>query len=271
MNVVGMIPARGGSKGLPGKNLAPLLGRPLLAWTAQESLAAARLKQVILSTDCSRIAEVGRTLGLAVPFLRPAKLAEDETPTLPVLQHAVRFLERQGELIDAVFILQPTNPLRTAADIDGAVARLQETGADSVVGYVPAGDWHPARMRRIDATGCVSMPAFAEEAEGTRRQERAPLYVRESGVHVVRRDVVMEHNCLRGKQQQAWIMPRERSCDIDDAFDLELAAFLLERRPAHARESIADGVKLAQCEHEALGTAGSAALCLQGDIELPDQ
>ncbi len=118
MKTLGIVPARGGSKGIPRKNIVPLLGKPLLAYTAEAALAAQRLTRVILSTEDEEIARVGRQCGLAVPFLRPTELARDDTPTIPVLQDVVRKLEAAGEVYDAVFILQPTTPLRRAEDID---------------------------------------------------------------------------------------------------------------------------------------------------------
>ena len=132
MNVLGLIPARGGSKGVPRKNIRQLAGKPLLAYTAEAALASSRLTRVILSTDDEEIAEVGRSCGLEVPFLRPAKLAEDTTPTLPVVQHAVQFLETRGEQFDAICLLQPTNPLRQTSDIDGCIELLESAEADTV-------------------------------------------------------------------------------------------------------------------------------------------
>ena len=112
MRVLGIVTARGGSKGIPRKNIAPLLGKPLLAYTAEAALAAKHLTRTVLSTEDEEIASVGHACGLDVPFLRPAELARDETPTMPVLQDVVRKLEALGEFYEAVFILQPTNPLR---------------------------------------------------------------------------------------------------------------------------------------------------------------
>src|SRR5690242_9753178 len=118
LRVLGLIPARGGSKGVSRKNIRPLGGKPLLQWTAEAALAAQRLSGVVLSTDDPEIAEVGRTCGLQVPFLRPAPLARDDTPMLPVVQHAVRWAESaEGEHVDAVCLLQPTAPFRRAEDI----------------------------------------------------------------------------------------------------------------------------------------------------------
>src|ERR1041384_5143897 len=111
MRVLGLIPARGGSKGVPRKNIRLLAGKPLLQYTAEAALSARKLARVILTTDDEEIAETGRQCGLEVPFLRPAELAQDDTPTLPVMQHVVDWLEKQGEAYEAICLLQPTNPL----------------------------------------------------------------------------------------------------------------------------------------------------------------
>ncbi|MCI0730285.1 MAG: acylneuraminate cytidylyltransferase family protein, partial [Chloroflexi bacterium] len=133
MRVLGLIPARGGSKGVPRKNIRLLCGKPLLQYTAESALAARRLSRVILSTEDEEIAEVGRRCGLDVPFLRPAELAQDDTAALPVVQHALRWLEAQGEWFDAICFLQPTCPLRRAEDIDACITLLEERNADTVV------------------------------------------------------------------------------------------------------------------------------------------
>src|SRR5882757_8960090 len=155
MRILGIVTARGGSKAIPHKNIAPLSGKPLLAYTAEAARGAKRLARTVLSTDDAGIAAVGRACGLDVPFFRPAELAKDDTPTLPVLQHVVRTLEAAGERYDAVFLLQPTNPLRLASDIDGAIELLEETGADSVISFSDVGEKHPARMKWIDGRGVV--------------------------------------------------------------------------------------------------------------------
>ena len=129
LRVLGIVTARGGSKGIPRKNTVPVAGKPLLAYTAEAALAARNLARVVLSTDDEEIAQAGRACGLEVPFLRPAELARDDTPSLPVIQDVVRRLETAGDRYDAVFTLQPTNPLRTVEDIDGAIELLERTGA----------------------------------------------------------------------------------------------------------------------------------------------
>jgi CMP-N-acetylneuraminic acid synthetase len=239
VRVLGIITARGGSKGIPRKNLAPVAGRPLLYYTAAAAFAAKSIDRLVLSTDDSEIADVGRQLGLDVPFMRPEHLSRDDTPTLPVLQDVVRKLENlEASRFDAIYTLQPTNPLRLASDIDGAVALLEETGADSVISFVDVGERHPARMKRIDEQGRVSDPPFAEQFEGQRRQELPKLYLRDGSVYLTRREVLMEQHSIKGKDCRAWLIPAQRSLNVDEAVDLYLAEQLLklqpERFPGHA-------------------------------------
>jgi CMP-N-acetylneuraminic acid synthetase len=212
------------------KNIAQLAGQPLLAYTARAALGARRLERVILSTDDESIASVGRAYGLDVPFMRPPELAHDDTPSIPVMQHAVRMMEQRGERYDAVFTLQPTNPLRLASDIDGAIDLLERSGADSVISFVDAGEKHPARMKTIDADGWVVDPPFAEALEGQPRQSLTRLYLREGSVYLTRTHVLMEQGSLKGRRCRAWIVPPERACNIDTPLDLFLAEQLLKWR-----------------------------------------
>jgi D-3-phosphoglycerate dehydrogenase / 2-oxoglutarate reductase len=228
MRVLGVVTARGGSKGVPRKNLAPLLGKPLLAYTAEAALKAERLTRVILSTDDDEIARTGIQYGLEVPFRRPPELAEDTTPSVPVLQHALREAEREDAPYDAVFTLQPTNPLRTAEDIDGAIELLERSGADSVISYTDAGERHPARMKCVEEDGTVVDPPFAEQFEGQPRQTLPRLFLREGSVYVTRRSVLVDQNSLRGVRSLAWIIPEERARNIDTAFDLFVAEQVLK-------------------------------------------
>jgi CMP-N-acetylneuraminic acid synthetase len=228
MRVLGIVTARGGSKGIPRKNLVPLLGQPLLAYTAQAALAAKHLTRTVLSTEDAEIARVGREYGLDVPFPRPAELARDDTPTIPVLQDVVCKLEAAGERYDAILVLQPTTPLRRPEDIDGAIELLERTGADSVLSFVDVGEKHPARMKFLTPEGRVIDPPFAEPFEGQRRQDLPRLYLREGSIYLTRRDVLMRQHSLKGRDCRAWIIPPERACNIDTPFDLQIAEQMLQ-------------------------------------------
>jgi CMP-N-acetylneuraminic acid synthetase len=212
------------------KNVAPLLGKPVLAYTVEAALASKRLTRTVLSTDDEKIAEVGRKLGVEVPFLRPAELAQDDTPTLPVLQDVVRRLEAVGEKYDAILTLQPSNPLRLVEDIDGAIELLERSGADSVISFSDVGERHPARMKWINDEGRVTDPPFAEAFEGQPRQQLKKLYLRDGSIYLTRRSVLMEQNSIKGTDCRAWIIPQERACNLDTPMDLLVVEQILLSR-----------------------------------------
>ena len=239
--VLGLIPARGGSKGVHRKNVRSLCGKPLLQYTADAALASKRLTRVILSTDDPEIAETGRRVGVDVPFMRPAALAQDDTPMLPVILHALDELSRAGESYEAVCLLQPTNPLRQASDIDAAVEMLERTGADSVISFVDAGEHHPSRMKFLDATGRVVDPPFGEPVEGLRRQELPKLYLREGSIYLSRTRTLREKHSIKGDDCRALLIPEERACNIDTPFDLFLAEQLLTNFADWQERQRADG------------------------------
>lgn len=227
MRVLGLVPARGGSKGVSRKNVCIVAGRPLLHYTADAARAATRLARVVLSTEDPEIARVGLACGLEVPFTRPAALAADETPMMPVVQHALSMLSAAGDEFDAVCLLQPTNPLRRAEDIDGAVDLLERSGADSVISVVDAGEKHPARMKYVTDEGRLVDPPFAEAFEGQRRQDLPKLYLREGSLYVTRTPVLLRDGSFKGRDCRAWVVAEERACNIDTPFDLFIAEQLL--------------------------------------------
>lgn len=227
MRVLAIITARGGSKGIPNKNIVKILGKPLLQYTAESALESKLLTRIVLSTDDEEIAKVGKSCGVEVPFMRPPELARDDTGTIPVLIDVVEKLQQQNEYFDAIMVLQPTNPLRRSSDIDGAIELLIKSGSDSVISFVDSGEKHPARMKYIDVNGKVIDPPFAEDFEGQRRQDLEPIYLREGSIYLTRMKVLMEQNSLKGQDCRAWIMPPERSCNIDEPIDLFLAEQLM--------------------------------------------
>lgn len=223
MKILGVVTARGGSKGVPRKNIVPLLGKPLIAYTAEAMLASERLHRRILSTDDEEIASIGAECGLEVPFLRPPELARDDTPTVPVLQHAVSWVHSQGEAYDAVCLLQPTNPFRRPEDIDGCIEMLERTGADAVVTVLPVPDrFNPHWVFENDDRGYLRL-STGESRPVPRRQELPRTFHREGSVYVTRTQVLMEQNSLYGDRLMGYLMDGSRCVNIDEISDLETA------------------------------------------------
>jgi CMP-N,N'-diacetyllegionaminic acid synthase len=227
-NVLGIIPARGGSKGIPNKNLVPLCGRPLLAYTADAVKGSARLTRTVVSTDDPRIAECATSLGLEVPFMRPSSLAGDGVPMLPVLQHAVAALESEGFTADIVVLLQPTSPLRRGEHIDAAVAWLERAGGDSVVSVVEVPhQFNPTSLLRVE-DGLLK--PFLEAPTATRRQDKPRLYARNGPAVVAVKASVLKEGSLYGAQTWPLGMTPEDSLDIDTLWDLRLVEWVLSTR-----------------------------------------
>lgn len=234
LRVLGLIPARGGSKGVPGKNMRSLGGKPLLAWTAEAALAAQTLDRVILSTDDPGIAAMGRLLQLEVPFMRPAALAEDETPTLDVIIHALRWLERAGDRYDAVALLQPTSPFRTPELIDRAVRLLHARDATSVITmrHVPHRH-HPFWVFLREEDGSVRL-STGERDPIPRRQMLPEALVRDGRLYVTRSSVVLEERSLYGERCYPLCEPDEEDVNLDTLEDFVHAERLLGRSPTPA-------------------------------------
>lgn len=227
--VLAVIPARGGSKGVPRKNIRLVCGKPLIAYTIATALAARGLfRRILVSTDDPEIAEISRQWGAEVPFLRPNELANDKAPMIPVLQHAIRFVEQDENVkYDWVCLLQPTEPFRTADDIEKIMAIAMAGGCDSVISVVQVFSVHPILMKRV-VDGRL-LPFCTEEKEGTRRQDYSPdAYMRNGAFYLSRRDVVMERSSIWGDVIHPYVMPPERSVGVDSELDFKLVELLMQ-------------------------------------------
>jgi CMP-N,N'-diacetyllegionaminic acid synthase len=218
VEVVALIPARGGSKAIPRKNLAPLGGRPLLAWTVDAARESRAVTRTVVSTDDEEIAAAARGLGAEV-LDRPPELAADETPMRDVIEHALRELPRA----DVLVLLQPTSPLRRARHVDEAVELLRTTGADSVVSVVEVPHrYRPGSLMALDGDRLVR---FADDHTAT-RQEKPLVYARNGpAILALRPDRIGAD--LYGGHCRAYVMEQRDSVDVDEPFDLELAELLL--------------------------------------------
>lgn len=225
MKILGLIPARGGSKGVPRKNIRPLAGKPLIVYTIKEALKSKYLSMVVTSSEDEEILRIAQEAGSMI-IRRPKELAEDDTPMLPVVKHAISIVEEElGGKIDYVILLQPTSPLRKREDIDNALEKLIATGSDSVVSLYRIYSHHPHRMKRI--VNDMLLPYYEEEVENIGRGDLPQCYYRNGAIYAVRRDCVMEENTLFGKVSRPYIMSRERSVNIDEEMDFILAEALL--------------------------------------------
>jgi CMP-N-acetylneuraminic acid synthetase len=229
-DVIALIPARGGSKGVPRKNVRALLGKPLITWTIDAALAAKSVGRVIVSTDDHEIAVLARACGAEVPFMRPAEFAQDDTPDLPVLKHALEFLTTK-ESHDCAMVawLRPTAPLRTADDIDAAIAILAASDADSVRS-VSTSKAHPYWMKTISDGILHPFVPGEDERKYPGRHTLPPAYCLNGAVDVTRTRTLQGWSTLWGERIAGYIMPPERSIDIDSESDFLVAEALLRAR-----------------------------------------
>ena len=216
--VLGLVPARGGSKGIPGKNLRPLAGKSLLSYTAAAAQDSGVLDRVVLTTDSQEIAEARRALGLEVPWLRPPELAGDDAPMLPVVRHAVGALEQAGWTPDIVVLLQPTAPLRRPEHLRRAVELLRQSDASSVVSVVEI----PAHFRPAYALHVVDGRLEFVLPQGRmlgRRQDAPRAYSRDGTVYAFWRDQAMDGDDIYGERCLPLVLGRHESVNLDDPED----------------------------------------------------
>jgi CMP-N-acetylneuraminic acid synthetase len=237
VKVLGVITARGGSKGIPGKNLKLLAGRPLIAYSIDAAQRSGVFDRLVLSTDDPVIADTARASGCEVPFMRPAELALDSTPHLPVMIHAVAWLrDREDYRCDAVMVLQPTSPFRTPDDIRNAVRLLESSGADSVVGVseVPP-HFNPMRILTADDGGVATLFVSGEPVRRrpVRRQDLPKVWAINEAIYVFRTPLLFDAEpSLYGDCTVVYVMPAERGLAIDDARDWDAAERAIEAHTA---------------------------------------
>lgn len=227
-NILGLIPARGGSKGLPRKNIKPLLGKPLIAWTIEQALTSKYIDMVVVSTDDKEIAEISKKYGAAVPFIRPKELAEDNAKGIDVVLHAIDWLKENDKRkqYDLVMLLQPTSPLRTTEGIDKAIEFLFLKEAKAIVSVCEV-DHHPLWANTLPEDGC--MKDFIRREVTNKNRQELPVFYRLNGtIYLAYCDYIKQCKSFMGKETFAYIMPTERSIDIDSKTDLKLAEIIMK-------------------------------------------
>ena len=233
MKTVALICARGGSKGLPGKNIRPLGGKPLIAWAIEQALGVDRISQVIVSTDSEEIAAVACKWGAKVPFMRPTELALDDSPEWLVWRHALdRLCDLEGGLPEAMVVVPTTAPLRLSVDIDRCLDEFQRAGSDVVITVTDAHRSPYFNMIRKNLDGSVNLVIPPEKAV-SRRQDAPPVYDMTTVAYVVKPDFIFSGSAIfEGKVSSVYIPP-ERAIDIDTLLDFRFAEMLLMER-AHS-------------------------------------
>ena len=221
-----LIPARGGSKGVPRKNIRPLAGKPLIAYAIEVARASCLIDRVIVSTDDEEIAAVARQYGADVPFLRPTELARDDTPEWLVWQQALRFVEAEQGLPDMLVCVSPTSPLRTVEDVDACIRALQESDADVVFAVKPAERSPYFNMVTLDDAGYARL-VIAPTQPVHRRQSAPPVYDMTTVAYAARPRFVLNAGAMFEGRTRAVVVPAERALDIDTELDFRLAEFLI--------------------------------------------
>ncbi len=213
--VLGIIPARGGSKGIPRKNIRLLAGKPLLLYTAVAAREARCLSRVVLSTDDPEIAAVGKAAGLEVPFLRPAELAVDSTAMVDVVVHTLQRLQADGLTYDAVCVLQPTSPLRSAATIERCVSLLWEHDVDSVISVRPVPVEFNPHWVYLEGSEGLLWPSMSDGAEVACRQQLPRAYHADGSVFVTKTEVLLRQRSLKGRRIFGAVSPEHEAADLD--------------------------------------------------------
>ena len=221
LKVLAVVPARGGSKGLPGKNLRSLCGRPLIQWTIDTALACKEIDAVVVSTDDEQIAAVAAAAGAEVPFVRPKELSGDTASSIDVVIHALDYLESTGRVFDIVVMLEPTSPLREVVDIQAALKRMEETGAVAIVSVCLAESTHPVFMFRRNEQGRL-VPYLSVAPNGIRRQEIEPMFYLDGTLYASTVEAIRERRAFYHEDTLAYEVAKWKALEIDDIEDFQM-------------------------------------------------
>lgn len=226
--IIGIIPARGGSKGVPRKNIKLLNGIPLILFTIKPALNCKVITDVVVTTDDEEIRKIAQENGAKAPFLRPKELATDNALAVPTIKHALLEMEKiENKKYDYVVMLQPTAPLRTREDIENALKLLIEKGADGIISVVEVGNYHPMKMKKFEGERLIDYEK--PPVENPPRQILPKVYIVNGAIYATKRDVFVEKETFKGDYCLGYIMPPERSVNIDNEIDFKVAEYLLKK------------------------------------------
>lgn len=226
--ILGVIPARSGSKGVPNKNIKMLAGKPLMCWTIDAALKSGIFSDIIVSTDSEKYAKIAKESGACVPFLRPKELASDQSSTMDVIRHLIAKLLESGKSYEYLAILQPTSPLRKADDIQKSLYELQQKRATSIISVCET-EHSPFWMNTLPDDHLMEN-FLRPENNNVPRQKLNKWYRLNGAIYISKVDVLLKNGSFYGPQSYAFIMSQGSSIDIDSELDFEIADFLLKRR-----------------------------------------
>lgn len=225
--ILGIIPARGGSKGIPKKNLYPLMGKPLIFYTISEALRSELITDLIVSTDNLEIKGVSEKYGAQVPFIRPKELSGDLALAVPTIQHATTTYEKMKDIrYDYIIMLQPTAPLRKAGDIDGALTLLMNQDVDSVISIVDVDNYHPMKMKVVEEGRLKDFQK--PPTENPPRQSLPQIYIVNGAMYATKRDVLVNQSSFIGEDSLPYIMSRNKSVNIDNIEDFIVVEYFMK-------------------------------------------
>lgn len=236
--ILALIPARGGSKGILHKNIINLCGKPLLSYSISAGLTSKYIDYIMVSTDDKKIAEVAQRFGAEVPFMRPSKFATDTSKTIEAVLHAIETLKNQGEEFDILILLQPTQPLRTGADIDNAIERFFEMNCEPLASVSPVND-PPLLIRSIEKDKLVPLL----KGSSTCRRQDMPQYYRINGCIYINQIKMIDENTSFNDNYIPFIMSKEHSVDIDEYSDLVMAEYYLRGDHSDVSPCVLQGLK----------------------------
>lgn len=224
MKILAIIPARGGSKGLPGKNIKPLNNKPLIGWSIESAEKSKLITKTIVSSDDVKIIEVAKQYGADVPFVRPSELANDTASTKDVILHALEYFKTNNSKFDYIVLLQPTTPFRKQGDIDKMIKIAISTNADMVVSVKETSSNPYYVLFEEDKDGYLQK---SKESNFTRRQDCPIVYEYNGSIYIIKVDSLLKHNSLSFPKTVKYLMDDYHSVDIDNQFDFNFAEFLL--------------------------------------------
>ena len=232
--ILGVIPARGGSKGIPKKNLHSLNGKPLITYSIEAGQKSEMLTDLIVSTDCNEIKEISEHYGANVPFIRPKRFAHDRALAIPTIQYAVETYEVVvGHGYDYIIMLQPTAPLRSTEDIDNSLKELIDQKADSIISVIDVDNYHPMKMKIVRNNLLFD---FQEPpTENPPRQSLPKVFIVNGAIYATKRGILMNNSSFKGVKCLPYFMPMERSINIDNEIDFIVAEYYLKGK--HVDES----------------------------------